>query len=129
MFASVRTRMLPAVARTEYGRAKVLFDARQHAEALAVFETVQSLLGDEALAEVPDRAGESELRLLAQEFAVITRARLELAKAAPPVATAVTTAPNTGHSTEGAAPRIYEATDGRVVAPVTLNQEVHLSST
>jgi tetratricopeptide (TPR) repeat protein len=117
-FRDVRNRLLPAIVQSEYVEARRLYDAGSWAEAGARFTRVATLAADADLT-AGTAAMLSDLRVLAEGFATLS------AKAAEPP-------PEPETSAEAAAPgppppdydSVFDGTEPRVVAPVTLVQDL-----
>lgn len=117
-FADVRQRLLPALASEHYTSAKAAYDRKDHADAERQFRDLLRLLND------PQMKGRlADLRVLAAGF-------VELAAAAaappPPPAKPETAAPAAAPANPAAPaePRIYNADDDDVKAPVVIKQDV-----
>ena len=120
MFRDVRQRMLPAVARSLFGRAKASFDARQYPQASAQFQEVIALLSEEESGTLSD--GLPELRQVAEGL-------LSLSLATPPVTGLAAAVPSAGATVSPRAVvgraqpdpnRIYSNQDRGVAPPVEI---------
>jgi tetratricopeptide (TPR) repeat protein len=118
-FADVRQRLLPALANEHYVSAKAAYDRKAHADAERQFRDLLRLLNDPQMnGRLPD------LRVLATGFV-----ELAAAAAAPPPAPPAKPDEPAKVSTPSAPavppePRIYNADDEQVKAPVVIRQDV-----
>ncbi|MBA3638342.1 MAG: energy transducer TonB [Acidobacteria bacterium] len=94
LFTSVRTALIPAIAKQAYADAKVAYEAKDREAARAGFQRTLELIDS-----IPDedRGTLDDMRLLAADFRELTTVRLapvpEMPRPAPPSAAAETAAP------------------------------------
>ena len=115
-FTDARRRLLPAMVQQTYSAAKSAFDRKEYAAATNLFTQVLAGLNDPDMETAAAQPPLADLRMLATGFHDLA------AKAsAPPPATPVA-APAPEPVVEKA--RIYSASDGDVVPPITIRQSV-----
>lgn len=114
-FSDVRQRLLPDLTTARYADAKQTYDRKQYADAAVRFRELVVLLDD------PQMSGrQGDMRTLAAGFVELAAAaaeprpapKEEAPRPAPPAPAAPTV------------PRVYTAEEPRIVAPVTLRQNV-----
>lgn len=119
-FTTVRRRMLPSIIQQQYGQAKAAFDRRDFAAAAGGFHQVLAALADPDVAAEAQRPPLVDLKMLAVGFEELS------AKAAapppPPPVPAVVAPPVAPAPSIPQPPRIYNAGEANVMAPVPLNQ-------
>lgn len=81
IFASVRSRLVPGLAKRAYGEAKAAYESKDREAAHAAFQRTLELI--DSLADA-DRAPLSDLRLLAGEFLELSAERPAAGPASPP---------------------------------------------
>jgi tetratricopeptide (TPR) repeat protein len=120
-FGDVRRRMLPAIIQQTYAAAKSAFDRKEFSAAASGFTQMLVMMTDPDVEAAAARPPLSDLRTLASGFR-------ELAAAAaappppPPAPAPVPEAPPAPVAT--VVPRVYTASDAKVVAPVTIRQQL-----
>jgi hypothetical protein len=119
-FHDVRTKVLPAVARTLYGTAKASFDANKWSAASMQFNDLLSLLSQP---EITDQPALADLKLLADGFARLSAQQLKVQQSEPPrpVERPRVDVPSESKPTVNVQ-RIYSVDDMDVVAPVGVLQ-------
>jgi hypothetical protein len=123
-YNETRKRLLPAAAQTAYQEAKAAFDIKDFIGAERGFALVLQVLADPDVEAVASRSPLSDIRTLASGFH-----ELSAKAAAPPepIAPAPAPAPVVPEVPPPSPPRvakIYNATDGNVVPPITLHQQI-----
>lgn len=117
-FSEVRQRLLPQIASNRYAAAKAAYDRKEYSSAETQFRNLLALLEDPQMGgRLPD------LRTLASGFVDLAAAAAapppEPKKPEPATVTAPTPAPVAARE-----PRIWNADDPGVIAPVALRQDV-----
>jgi hypothetical protein len=131
MFAEVRGRVLPDVARQMYLTAKGRFDGRDYEQAVRLLRQLVPLLADPAMGTSKDAA---DLRLLADGFLRLAEAEVrESAGRSPdrvsaPVQTpiATSTLPEIPRGAADPDARVYSEADVNVKAPIELSRRMPL---
>jgi hypothetical protein len=111
-FRAVRDRLLPAIARSEYERARGAFDAGDHQMAREGFRRVLTLVGATA-GEGPSDPLSADLRVLASGFAALSD--VALTPPPPPEPAPVETL---------AVPRVYDQRGAGVTPPAVISQSL-----
>jgi TonB family protein len=131
MFSDKRRVMLPGIIQSRYERAKAAFDRSDYRTAADEFTQVLLELADPDIAREASHTPLADLRVLSIGFKDLAfRALAPPPSPAAPVSTPtpVPAAPalvqESPASAVPKAPRIYEAEDTDVIAPVTLNQDI-----
>ena len=115
LFEDIRKPLLPEIARQSYTSAKVAYDRKDWAPAVADFERVIALLGEIGTAE----QGAADLRTLASGFRDLARAAIEPPKPVEPPPPAVTTPPAPAKPAE---PEIYGMQHATVKRPIAVSK-------
>ena len=128
---TVRERQLPVLARQRYAAAKALLDAGDSGAAAEAFEGVLGILGFPETVTGLGAEDAADLRTLAASFRDLASSRTlrerpadTAAAAAPGTASAPRTAAGSPAASSPPAARLYDATDGDVVAPVPIEQQL-----
>ena len=114
-FRAVRDRLLPAIARSEYERARAAFDAGDHQAAREGFRRVLTLVGTPA-GEGPGDALSADLRVLASGFEALSDAALTPPAPPPP--------PEPEPVETLAVPRVYDQRAPGLTPPAVISQSL-----
>lgn len=114
LFHDVRKRLLPAVVRDLYTKAKTNFDQKVYATAKLQLTDLVALIGDE---DIADQAALADLKMLGEGFLKLTDVELEAAAKAAAAAAAKAAIPPPSPPAE----KIYAAEDRDVTPPVDVN--------
>ena len=120
-FRDVRSKVLPSVARTLYGTAKVAFDANKWSAASMQFNDLLAVLSQP---EVADQAALADLKLLADGFAKLSAQQLKIQLDAQRLTVERPRVEQTPSESKPAAnvPRVFSVDDTNVIAPVAVSQ-------
>jgi TonB family protein len=120
-FRDVRSKVLPSVARTLYGTAKVAFDANKWSAASMQFNDLLTVLSQP---EVADQAALADLKLLADGFAKLSAQQLKIQLDAQRLAAERPRVEQTPaeSSPVPSVPRVFSVDDTNVIAPVAVSQ-------
>jgi hypothetical protein len=116
-FVDVRKRMLPVIVQQRYATAKAAYDRKAWGEAVVGFRQVLDVLGDPALAGTAGQPPLSDIRTLATGFH-----DLAVNAANPPPPPPPPTPEPEPEPAIPVAPKIYQAGDIGVIAPVVIKQ-------
>jgi TonB family protein len=120
-FADVRRRALPSIIQQKYAQAKAAYDRKEFAAAATQFGEVLDTMKDPDVAAMAERSPLSDVRTLAAGF----RDLATNAAAPPPAPVAVAAVqPAPAPPVVPKAPRVYTTSDGEVVPPVVLKQDL-----
>jgi len=119
-FTTVRRRMLPAIIQQQYGQAKAAFDRRDFAAAAGGFRQVLAALADPDVAAEAQRPPLVDLRMLAVGFEELSSKAV--APPPPPLVPRVAAPTAVAEPSIPPPPRVYNAGEMNVTAPVPLNQ-------
>ena len=122
-YSETRKRLLPAAAQSAYHEAKGAFDIKDFSTAERGFALVLAVLADPDVEALASKSPLSDIRMLATGFHELSAK----AKAPPePVVRALPQAPVVPDLPPPPArmPKIYSASDGNVVPPMILNQQI-----
>jgi TonB family protein len=120
-FSDVRRRVLPAIIQQKYAQAKAAYDRKEYAAAADLFARVLETMSDPDVATQVDRSPLSDMKMLALGFKDLATT----ASAPPPQLPAA--APASAPVPEPVvpkAPRIYTSSDGDVLPPVVVKQDL-----
>ena len=120
-FREVRQRLLPVIISQQYAAAKAAFDKKEFAGAAAGFAKVLEVLGDPDVSHVAAQPPLSDLRTLATGFQELSA---KAAEPPPPPPAPPAPEPPPPAPVSLSPPRVYVATDARVVAPFTVRQDL-----
>ncbi len=127
-YTETRKRVLPVAAQTAYQDAKAAFDIKDFIGAERGFALVLQVLADPDVEAAASKSPLSDIRTLATGFHELSaKAAVPPEPVAPVPALAPAPAPVALEPPPSSAPRvvkIYNASDGNVVPPITLNQQV-----
>jgi hypothetical protein len=123
-YSETRKRMLPAAAQSAYQEAKAAFDFKDFTAAERGFALVLQVLADPDVEAQASKSPLADIRTLATGFH-----ELSAKAAAPPAAPVTRSLPQTPIVPQLPAPsprvaKIYNASDGNVVPPLTVNQQI-----
>jgi TonB family protein len=123
-YSEARRRMLPVAAQTAYQEAKAAFDFKDFIAAERGFALVLQVLADPDVEPAASKSPLSDIRTLATGFH-----ELSAKAAAPPEPIAAAPPPPAPVVPELPPPpprvvKVYNASDGNVVPPITLNQQI-----
>jgi len=124
-YNETRKRLLPAAAQTAYQEAKAAFDIKDFIGAERGFALVLQVLADPDVEAAAGRSPLSDIRTLASGFHELSaKAAAPPEPIAPAPAPAPVVPPEVPPPSPPRVAKVYNATDGNVVPPITLNQQI-----